>query len=518
MSIRVGGTIVIDDSRNFSNVTTISASTYTGDGGNLTNISKVEYIKRPIPFSPITGDTGMGLTANLIAAPYRVTYQDDTRAYREFQLTTNADTTFSSIQRTANVNADFYAIPEGSELDVNTTYRWRCRDFSSVRAANVLYQTGASANASAFSDVQTFTTTNVVLGTPSITSPTENQVTTNTGFTATSNAFSVVTGSDTHLSSDWQVSALSNFSNTIVSSTGNTSAKTSFTFAGTSFVVGVTYYMRTRHRGVSGVTSAYSATRTFTRASSPGQIVYSSAGTYTFTAPAGITSISVVGVGGGGGGTSPGGNGQGGGGGGLAYRNSISVTPGSPYTVTVGKARFAGSWSTTQPNGTSGGTSTFFDVSAGAGQQSGSSGSGGGISGPYAGGGNGGPAGTGGTGQSGGGGAGGYSGNGGTGGDRGGGAGSSGSGGAGGGGGGGPAWGTAGSGGGVGLLGSGPNGGGGGENTGGTGGSGGSGSLYGGGGGGGGGGSPSGPVGVGGIRIMWPGDVRTYPSTRVADE
>ena len=57
-------------------------------------------------------------------------------------------------------------------------------------------------------------------------------------------------------------------------------------------------------------------------------------GTFNWTAPAGVTSISVVAVGGGGGG---GGNGGGGGGGGaLAYINNFTVVPGNTYTIVTG--------------------------------------------------------------------------------------------------------------------------------------------------------------------------------------
>jgi len=88
-----------------------------------------------------------------------------------------------------------------------------------------------------------------------------------------------------------------------------------------------------------------------------GEQIFSSPGTYTFYVPPGVTSISVVSIGGGGGSargarytnfedpnsitpyTPPGSltaNFYAGGGGGLAYKNSISVTPGQPITVFVG--------------------------------------------------------------------------------------------------------------------------------------------------------------------------------------
>lgn len=71
-----------------------------------------------------------------------------------------------------------------------------------------------------------------------------------------------------------------------------------------------------------------------------GQVAYTSAGTYSWVAPAGVTSVSVVAVGGGGaGGSGTYNNGQarGGSGAGLGWKNNISVTPGQSYTVVVGK-------------------------------------------------------------------------------------------------------------------------------------------------------------------------------------
>lgn len=64
-----------------------------------------------------------------------------------------------------------------------------------------------------------------------------------------------------------------------------------------------------------------------------GQQAYTTAGTYSWTAPTGVTSVSVVSVGGGGGVNA---SRYGGAGGGLGYKNNISVVPGVPYTVVVG--------------------------------------------------------------------------------------------------------------------------------------------------------------------------------------
>jgi len=244
-----------------------------------------------------------------------------------------------------------------------------------------------------------------------------------------------------------------------------------------------------------------------------GQQAFTTAGTFSWVAPVGITSVSVVCVGGGGGGGNYGASG-----GALAYINSTAVTPGSSYTVVVGVGgtqKYAAD--ATNIGGNSSFTAAFGTCTATGGRATGSpSPTVGTKSGTFTGGGNGGTA------QGGaGGGAGGYSGNGGAG-DGGGSRTGAGGGGAGGYGGGG--------GGGVGILGEGANG----EPTGvsnyaGGGGSGGTagdnyqytstvkGGLYGGGAGG-----PDVQAGTitgggGAVRIIWPGATRYFPSTNTGD-
>jgi hypothetical protein len=158
-----------------------------------------------------------------------------------------------------------------------------------------------------------------------------------------------------------------------------------------------------------------------------GQDVYTTPGTYSWVAPVGVTSVSVVCVGGGGSGGAAYWAGGGGGGGGLGWKNNITVVPGQSYTVQVG-AGGVGISAASGGQGTSGSNSFFISAStvcgiggtAGTGTSSTSNaaypgGPGGGYVGD--GGGTGGTGGTsGGDTAGGGGGAGGYSGNGGNGG------------------------------------------------------------------------------------------------------
>lgn len=230
----------------------------------------------------------------------------------------------------------------------------------------------------------------------------------------------------------------------------------------------------------------------------PGQQAYTTAGTYSWTCPAGVTSISVVMVAKGASGINHGGGaGTAGDGAALGYKNNIAVSPGTSYTVVVPSAS-AGTASIVI-------SGTTYSVTGRATRVNMDGGGDGGFGGyaapedPY---------------YRGGGGAGGYSGNGGNGAPPTSGPNSSGS----GGGAGGGANGC--SGGGVGLLGQGSSATGGTNGAGGNGGSGGASGGSGGGNGGnyGGGGSHNSTSGGNGaVRIIWPGTTRQFPSTNTGD-
>lgn len=281
--------------------------------------------------------------------------------------------------------------------------------------------------------------------------------------------------------------------------------------------VGNSYTFTAKTTSNVGTSVASSVSNSVTATVPTGQQLYSTAGAYSWTAPACVTRVSVIAVGGGsnggiGGSVSSGG---GGGGGGLGYKNNYTVTPGTGYAVVVGA---------TGVNGycMSGGDSYF--ISTGVVKGGGSSHTcrhGGGSGGSYTGdgGGNGGSGGGGTLGTTetrggGGGGAGGYSGNGGNGGSMYayGSAGAACSG-AGGGGAGrfGCSSNPAGRGGGVGVLGKGSTGAGGASPA--AAGGNGSGGSYGYGGGGSGGSTTQGFGSAGAVRIIWPGCARSFPST-----
>lgn len=96
-----------------------------------------------------------------------------------------------------------------------------------------------------------------------------------------------------------------------------------------------------------------------------GQQQYTSPGTYSWVAPAGVYSVNVVCVGGGGGGYDTW-TGACGGGGGLGWKNNIKVTPGQTYTVVVG-SRGLSSGDNGGASVTLGGTSYFISTTTVAG-------------------------------------------------------------------------------------------------------------------------------------------------------
>jgi hypothetical protein len=98
-----------------------------------------------------------------------------------------------------------------------------------------------------------------------------------------------------------------------------------------------------------------------------GQQAFTTPGTFSWTAPTGVYSVSVVCIGGGGGGLfHPTFTGGGGAGGGLGWKNNISVNPGETYTVVVG-AGGTSDISTGQGSPTAGGPSYFINLSTVAG-------------------------------------------------------------------------------------------------------------------------------------------------------
>jgi len=118
-------------------------------------------------------------------------------------------------------------------------------------------------------------------------------------------------------------------------------------------------------------TNTQTPTNTPTPSSTPSPTIesFTSVGTTSWTAPAGVTSVEYLVVGGGGGGGNGYDSGGGGGaGGGMVLTGTLSVSPGNSYTVTVGGGGTGGADTRANNPGTDGSSSIFDSITATGGQ------------------------------------------------------------------------------------------------------------------------------------------------------
>ena len=120
----------------------------------------------------------------------------------------------------------------------------------------------------------------------------------------------------------------------------------------TGLTAATSYTFQVRAQNSIGYGSYSGSSNSITTSAAPSSQSYTTAGTYSWVAPTGVTSVSVVAVGGGGKGicgnsVCSGWGGSGGGGGGLGYKNNYAVTAGNSYTVVVAAGGTGGQCITT---------------------------------------------------------------------------------------------------------------------------------------------------------------------------
>jgi len=130
MAIKVTGTTVINDSREFENISDVD-----------------QVVRKPTITSPTANETDVDLTPTITGSEYSAVFANGTRDYREFQIDL-ATGDFSSPLVSEQVNADSFTVSSALSLDTEHKVRIRDVDTDGVQ--------------SDFSDEVTFTTTDVL--------------------------------------------------------------------------------------------------------------------------------------------------------------------------------------------------------------------------------------------------------------------------------------------------------------------------------------------------------------------
>ncbi|HYD66998.1 hypothetical protein [Azospirillum sp.] len=275
------------------------------------------YVQQPLNTAPASGTKSASTVPTLQASGFLVVGGTDTHAASQWQVATDAAFTAIVYDTGETVASTNHTVPANTLAD-QTTYYFRAR-----------YK-GTALGLSPWSAPTSFST-QAMPAAPTNTAPANGATGVTLPVTLQSSAFFIPGGNDTHAKSQWQVSTSADFSAPLYDS-GEVADLTSH-----SVPVGAgatSYYWRARHKGLNAGWGAWSSVTSFTTAQPSGSQTFTTPGTYTFTVPAGVTSLSAVAVGGGGGGNNS--YGTGGGGGGLRYVSNLAVIPGQQITLVVG--------------------------------------------------------------------------------------------------------------------------------------------------------------------------------------
>ena len=319
-----------------------AAKVLTSDAAGLATweeAASVSPIIKPTITSPTTGATGTEVAVTITGSAYATTALfSGSHASSVLEIAT--DSSFATIVETEVSGLESLT---ASSLTTVTQYYARLKYISGTHISE-------------WSPTVAFTTMAAGITAPTITSPTTGATGMGDAVAITSNAYGTFGNSETHLSSTWQVATDSSFATIISTSVADTSNKVSWVVSG--LLVSTVYYLRVKYSSTT-YTSGYSSTVSFTTKSSfviaPGEVSFTTPGSFSWVVPAGVTEVSVVAVGAGGGAGAAGQDNSAGGGGagGLLFKNDIIVTPGNSVSVVVGAG---GNYVT------AGGSSTFKSI------------------------------------------------------------------------------------------------------------------------------------------------------------
>lgn len=202
-------------------------------------------VSTPTITSPSNNASGIQTSVTLLSSNFAVSGGSDTHQSSDWQVAT--DSAFINVVAIANGDTVNKTKFTPANLVSSKTYYARVRYKGSVLPY------------SAWSPTITFST--VGLTKPSITNPVNGQGDVFPSIIFKSSAFTSQIGSDTHKSSDWQISTDQDFMTIIASTANDTVNKTTWAAA---LSINTTYYIRVRYTGVSYGTSAWSDPVSFT--------------------------------------------------------------------------------------------------------------------------------------------------------------------------------------------------------------------------------------------------------------
>jgi len=372
MAYKVGSNTVINDSGKLAGINLISGVNITGTPSDrqalVYDASSGEWVagaggKTVMKIFPTalsnTSANPTQFSSNTI--DYEVTTDSlltGVRAENIIFLIKNVTEDGAEVQ-VANVALANYTSPSvGGDDTINRHYESiDVHPFSNTAGQDVrvrAYAIDGTGNLSNTITVATTTIINPIISTPTNSSPADGDTGASFTQTLTTSAYTTIGHAEPHVSTDWQVSVVSNFANTRINVTANTTALTSFgipagVITGAQGDASRTFYWRARYRSATYI-SDYSSGTSFTTLAAVGSdgqaysqgtvanngvsVYYATPGSYTFTIPNTNRIIAtVVGAGGGGGGNGQPSHGGGGAGGVRAARD---VTAGQSISVTVG--------------------------------------------------------------------------------------------------------------------------------------------------------------------------------------
>jgi hypothetical protein len=201
--------------------------------------------------APTSGATGVAVRPVFSSSAYSTTGGSDTHHSSDWQIA--SDSAFASIVLQVSADAaNKTTWTPSADLSFLATFYARVR------------HRGAISGPSAWGSTTQFTTRAApTVNAPSFTAPASTGVSTVATFSTT--AFSVNGGTDTHVSTDWQVASDANFNSIVLQSASDSTNKVTWSPA-TALSNSTTYYARARHRGTALGASNWSATLTFTTA------------------------------------------------------------------------------------------------------------------------------------------------------------------------------------------------------------------------------------------------------------